>query len=284
MKPFLKILTVTTLFFAVSCGSDSPGSEPEPPKPPVTKIPDPIKENTAQIHFFSTFSEEAIPSETAVYERINEELEGKESHLTLLDKTQTDVQSSRNFNSYIADKQKGIPFFGLNRYSGTIAEGTAIITQKRRGAYLDKNGVANPNTDIKTIPHDVQYTHRIADDCFLTETKTFVKTKTDFPFGIARLETSAHISASKDAVSQLVRRNYVIIGTVPLSLKAEMEQLASSFKNEFRYELEFIQPDGKSRSLFVLKPRSWVIRSSEIKTVTNPLQMITLQIETNVFY
>lgn len=284
-----KVFLLSFILLALYCCSSSDGAnDPIPkPKPPPEPKPKPLpvwnKGKTADIYFFSTFNQKGISSGEATNAKIISFLKGKKHQLVLLDKSEVNPKSGLNASVTIASAIKGYHFFGVNKVTDDMIEGTAIITERRRGAFLEKSGRSLATVDVTTISKDKQFSYHISGDCFISGTKTFVKDKIAFPFATTRFERSKQVNDSESSVIELMKSDYILMGSIPKTLKEELKKMVSS-QNGMNYKIDFLEGESThERVTFIMHPHFWVVREKELKRIETELAVAVIKIEANVF-
>lgn len=272
---------ILALFAIALCGCEKNTDQPqdnEQKKEEIEKIPEWNMQNTASVCFISTFDDKSLSN----YGEIAAFLKERKDQLVLLDRSDFEINSKENGTVLVANELKGIPFFAFNKYEGQKAQGTGIIIKRRRGAFLNKYGEKLPEIDTQTIATDEFYTQSITNDCHIAQSKTFVRDKKAFPFAVVRFDSQLQIERAKGAFLPLIRRNYVLFGTLTKEIKPSFDNFVNDIKQGTSYGVEWIELAEKQRILFVLKPQSWMLRNKK-ENKQNNNHIVELQLETDVF-
>lgn len=236
-------------------------------------LPEWNKNKTTEIYFLSTLANKAIATDANGYNPINNFFtqKGKACSLGVIDRADVTVKGSKMFNGSTTASftSKHFSCFAFNKYNGSNIEGSAVLFNHRIIS---------------------QTSYKVSDDCYFKYIKILAKTMTansvgiEIPFCTVRFDKKEQISASEAALKELSSTGIqaVIIGTIPTPLTTDFKIVAEKMAG---YKLtEVTKNESTGYSIFMVAPKSWVLRETTADVVSNSINAYCLRIEAGVDY
>lgn len=236
-------------------------------------MPDWNKNKTIEIYFLSTLANKTIANNEYDYEAINNFFiqKGKACSLGVIDRTDVALKESGMFNgpSTASFKMVKFPCFAFNKYNGDKMEGSTILFDHRISS---------------------QSSHKVSNDCYFKFIKIQAKTSTSEPIGIevpfstVRFDKKEQVTNSETALKELssVTNQAVIVGTIPTELIADLKTVTDKLSG---YKLtEVTKSESTGYAIFMLAPKSWVLRETTADVVNKDINAYCLRVEPGVEY
>lgn len=236
-------------------------------------LPEWNKNKTIEIYFLSTLDNKTIATNAAEYAPINNYFtqKGKICYLGVIDRADVTVKGSNMYNgsTNTSFASKHFSCFAFNKYNGSNVEGSAILLNHR----------------ITT-----QSSYKVSDDCYFKYIKVLAKTTTnnsigiEIPFSTVRFDRQEQITASEAIIKELSTPaiQAVIIGTIPTELVANLKTISEKMLG---YKLvEVTKNELTKYSIFMLAPKSWVLRETTADIVNKNINAYCLRVEAGVEY
>lgn len=174
---------------------------------------------------------------------------------------------STNLSSKLAIAANRFPSFALNRYTDYNIEGSTILF----------NHKINSAQSFK-----------VAQDCWIKLVPIQAKSAVEAPVAVetplatVRFTSAEQISAASAALNTLASNTYqaLIIGTVKSDLVSNLEQVAGGISGDTFTQVT--KDEGNDYQIFVLGPKSWVVRETQMANVSGNIKGYKISIEASV--
>lgn len=236
-------------------------------------MPDWNKNKTIEFYFLSTLANKTIANNESDYGPINNFFiqKGNACSIGIIDRADVTLKESGMFNGSSTSSFKLVKFpcFAFNKYNGNKMEGSTILFNHRIIS---------------------QSSYKVANDCYFKYLKILAKTSTSEPIGIevpfstVRFDKKEQVTNSETALKELssITMQAVIIGTIPTELTADLKTVADKLSG---YKLtEVTKSESTGYAIFMLAPKSWVLRETTADVVNKDINAYCLRVEPGVEY
>lgn len=259
-------LLLACMLLACSKGSDSPDNGEQSQNPP-TEQQVWNKNKTIKINYFSSLDGKTIesPDATKLIDYINKNV-GKDG-MSLVDGVSVPVSRGEEVNlvSKIAFETATFPSFVVRNIDDTKMEGTCLLVNHKI---------------------DSEEAFALSDQNYLKY--TFCKGVSiqdatiaiDVPLATVSYRNKEEIQSSANQMRILSQNKHMalVVGTVGKTLWNDLEKMSKDIPN---YTLTKVN-EVNSYILFILAPKTWVLRDTKINSIVNQINCFTMFIEASV--
>lgn len=230
------------------------------------------KNKTIEVYFITELADVSVSAADAVVSFFKKK--GNACSIGVVDRLDGDYSLSssswggRLSPTKVAFETAHFSCFALNRFNGTKIEGSSILFNHKINS---------------------EESFRVTDDCYIKFINIQAKAMTEnsinimVPFSTVRFEQKEQIDAAvAGALKTLSGNAYgaLIVGTVKTDLLSDLQTAVSKVEG---YALEEATKGQETEyTLFVLGPKSWVLREMTKESVSGNLNVYCLRIEASV--
>lgn len=225
------------------------------------------KNKTIDVYFVTDLKDQQANNIPAIADYLKTT---KDFSIAVVDRTDVEYYSwsdyATNHSTELMLAANRFSTFAFNRYTDMNIEGSTVLF----------NHKINSATSFK-----------VTDDCYIqlvpVLAKSNVETPVDIevPFATTRFNSEDQVSAATEALKSLSDNTHqaVIIGTVKTTAVEKLKAAAESISG-YAYT-PVIKDESNAYSLFMIAPKSWVLRETEMKS-TGGSNAYHLSIEASV--
>lgn len=230
------------------------------------------KNKTIEVYFITELNDASVSAYDAVISFFRNK--GNTCSLGVVDRLDGDYSLSSSYRkeqfgpTKVAFETAHFSSFALNKFNGTKMEGSSIFFNHKINS---------------------EQSFQVTDDCFMKfiniQAKSMVENPVDIlvPFSTVRFDSKEQITAAASgALKTLSGTSYsaLVVGTVKTELFSELQAVAGQIEG---YSLEEATKGQETEyTVFVLGPKSWVLREMTKESVSGNLNVYCLRIEASV--